>query len=315
MSTLKTKRNQDKVDLSEETKRLEFSWIGIYSMDKDEYKNDMSSLKYLKIPEVVNINLNESLSQKKASDNSFLIRLKQMIKFIEENYDKVKGDQTKPIAADFVCTRGVMKKIMEFKYFPLDFKVYTAILKGTIYLALEYDDIDYLDFNKFGNEFEKQLLSSKFDGEPGDTEDKEFCVVIERIIDDLKILFNVECDGIVSKIPINNLEDLKAATIVELKTRNDRPNNREKSQFGWLIQSHVAGIIAKVYEGRRLDGIVQDIIIHDLKQLEDEGKLNGYDINQCYAYLGNFLIHVKAKMTKVENAEKVFVYNFIKFMY
>ncbi|KAL7024519.1 hypothetical protein ACKWTF_013078 [Chironomus riparius] len=328
MSKLIPKRNQDEVEISEETKRLrstertaislknananklEVSWVGIYSMDKDEYKNDMSSLKYLKLPKIIDFNLNESSIQKKSCGQSFLNRLNQMIKFIEENYDKVKSE-TKPIAADFVCTRGVLKKIMEFKYFPDNFKMYTLKLKGTIYIALEYDDAQ---FQNFGHEFEKRLLTSKPDSEPGETEGKEFCVVVERIVDDFKILFNVECDGIESNTPVEDFKDLKDATLVELKTRIDKQKFRDNKHFAWLIQSHVAGIIDKIYEGRRDENaIVKNIIIHDLKELEDKGKeQKGYDLNQCYVYLRNFLNKVRDEMINVENFKEVFVYSFIK---
>jgi hypothetical protein len=233
--------------------------------------------------------------------------------FIQRNGQKhVTGG--KPYKADFVCTRGVLKKVMQFPYFQDNFEIEAEKFKNTIYLALKYINVnDPTNSTSFGYQFENCLLSSNPHDDPGVSEGREFCVVIRRIINDFNVLFNVECDGIESKTVVKSMNDLKNSSIVELKTRVDTPKYLKEKQFEWLIQSHVAGIIDKIYEGKRdKKQNVKKMELYDLEALEDEVKEMGCDINRCYAYLHKFLCKVKAKMSSAENVNQVFVYKFKK---
>ncbi|KAL7024513.1 hypothetical protein ACKWTF_013074 [Chironomus riparius] len=124
--------------------------IGAYSLDGDrKYKNEMSGLKYLKIPDLIknHINLNEADYKDKAKNYDTLERIKQMTSFILDNPES--AVKNKKIDADFVCFRGALKNLMTTPYNKNPNWILKAVkLKSTIYFIIELNYKDNTGIKK-----------------------------------------------------------------------------------------------------------------------------------------------------------------------
>lgn len=289
--------------------------IGAYSLDGERnYKNDMSGLKYLKIPDLKNnfINLNEGDYKDKAKVYDTLERIKQMTSYIMDNPESFV--KNRKIDADFVCFRGALKNLMTTPYNKDPNWVVKAVkFKGTIYFMIEMnykentgnkkaDDKSY----QYGFKFESYVLSSDFDKLPKGkseivNENEEFCILMTRTIaNSTKIVFGIESDGVEGD-KVNSLEDLKKSKLAEVKTRFDKGTPmHDLTKLDWWCQSYIAAI-DKIHVGfRDSKGIVTGIKAVNLKELEDGNKKNN-----CLIFLNNFLNDIKGKMKDVDDPGKV----------
>jgi len=296
--------------------------IGAYSLDEDrQYKNDMSGLKYLKIPNLnkITINLNEGDYKDKAKNYDTLERIKQITSFIMDNPESVVKNGR--IDADFVCFRGALKFLMITPYNKNPTWVVKAVkFKGTIYFIIEMDykmnkgnkkvgDKSY----QYGFKFESYVLTDDPKENPrGSTEivneNEEFCILMSRTIDNsLKIIFGIESDGIKAGDEgnkINTLDELKKSKLVEVKTKIDNgkpiPKHMERD---WWCQSYIASIDQIHFGSRDYNGIVTEIKAYDVKALEDDTIKN-----TCLKFLKKFLNQVKEKMRNVDDPKRVYYF-------
>lgn len=302
--------------------------IGAYSLDGDRnYKNDMSGLKYLKIPDLKTnyINLNEGDYKDKAKVYDTLERIKQMTSYIMDNSDCFVNNRK--IDADFVCFRGALKNLMTTPYNKDPNWVIKAVkFKGTIYFIIEMhykentekkkpDDKSY----QYGFKFESYVLSSDYDKQPKGksetvNENEEFCIIMTRTIaNSNKIIFGIESDG-VEGAKVNDLNDLKKSKLAEVKTRFDKGTPmHDLTKLDWWCQSFIAAI-DKIHVGfRDSRGIVTSIKVVNLKELEDTTKKNNNKKeNNCLIFLNNFLNEVKQEMKNVDDPKKVHCFSWNK---
>jgi len=200
--------------------------VGAYSVDENgNFKNDMSALKYLKnkyrkTPQDVDFDLKKICNEMEITEKSnhnYLERLNNLTKFIQENPENI--IRNKKIDADCVCFRGVLRWILLSDYDFRGFILEAVKLKGTIYLALKTvkeQPPAHLTI------FDSCLLSSDPNDESAAIKKDEINIVLSRKVDELKILFAAECDGIISKEPIDFLDDLELSKLVEVKCRLDK---------------------------------------------------------------------------------------------
>ncbi|XP_070510098.1 decapping and exoribonuclease protein-like [Chironomus tepperi] len=292
--------------------------IGAYSLDGDrKYKNDLSALKYLKIPNFKknSINLNEGNYKDKDKKYDTMERIKQMTSYIMDNSENVMKNRI--IDADFVCFRGALKNLMMTPYSKYPNWIVKAVkFKGTIYFIIETNFNDYKVNLKvddksyqYGFKFESYILSSDPEDNPKGksetvNENEEFCILMSRTIDNsIKILFGIESDGVDGN-KVNSLDDLKKSKLVEVKTFFDKgtPMN-DYTKLGWWCQSYIAAI-DQIHVGLRDSrGFVTGIKAVNLKELEDSTKRNN-----CLKFLKKFLIEIKGKMKDVDDPKKVYCF-------
>ncbi|XP_070509019.1 decapping and exoribonuclease protein Rai1-like [Chironomus tepperi] len=319
------KQNQKLLESSIQDVKIEDSAIvGAFSIDRNgNFKNDMSALKYLKqkywkTPQNVNFDLKEIYKNMtiKGSDpntHNYLDRLNNLTRFIQNNSENfIKNSK---IDADFVCFRGALRHVLASFYCHQGWIIEAVKLKGTIYLALITDcilePIDYLTI------FENCIVTSDPKRESVDdleSSDSEFCVVMSREIDNLKILFGMECDAVVSEVPIKSLDDLRNSKLIEIKSRLDKSRHykayfRDYKKLHWWCQSSIASIDT-IYLGKRnSDDIVKTIEEIDVNSLDEPEKSHKFwNKNVCLSRLSEFLRNVKKDMEDIDDPRTVFRY-------
>jgi len=301
--------------------------IGAYSLDGDrQYKNDMSGLKYLKIPNIneAPINLKDGEYKGKTGEYDILERITQMTKYIMDNPDSfVKNGR---IDADFICFRGALKYLMTTPYNKNPNWVVKAVkFKGTIYFIIEMDwnkntgskksgDVD--TSYQCGFKFESYVLASDpKENSKGSSEivneNEEFCILMSRTIDDsIKIVFGIESDGVEGN-KVNSLDDLKKSKLAEVKCKlkskkhcDDKPFKyvHYNTKLDWWCQSYIASI-DKIQVGfRDNEGNVTGINAFDVQKFENAE----YHIKKtCLIFLKYFLNEVKKQMKNVDNPKEI----------
>lgn len=305
---------------------------GYFSIDRDrKYHDSLCNLKYLKIPPTVNFNLNEgdsSYVEKTASADEE--QIKHLLTFIMKHKDTVMSKQNAP---DFVCFRGLLRMLMSTPYEEREpWIVLATKFKGTIYLCSEETQLKKSEklrrtdrdkkFLRYGFKFESYILSDHpTKTPPGSSEPviepEEFSAMYSTEIDGKKILYGAEMDGVISKVPCKNLDDLRKVPMVEVKVKRRETNQRQLENFykfksrNWWLQSFLVGIDA-IHVGIRNDaGIVEDVKCMTLKELSNEAKRNNYWHGTVAAnFLNDFLKQLSKDMKTIDNPNIVFRYHF-----
>lgn len=297
------------------------SIIGAYSLNSDrKYQNDMSQLRYLKIPKVVDFDLKDGEFVEKDPNYDPMERIHQMSNFVMNNKDKIL--KMNRIDADFVCFRGLLNYVMASPYNKYNSWTIDAVkFKGTIYLCMKLDKNYGLKSNEnfpshgYGFKFERFVLS--LDPHTGKEksvgtvyENEEFCVVMSTSIDDeIKILFGMEIDGVDSENAVNSLDDLKKSKLVEVKTRKVNPKYNSVSPLvalSWWCQSYISDI-ENIYVGMRDEDLIKEIKVFSVERLEDQNKRHWLK-NVCLNFVKSFLRDVKRDMKDVDDSHTIFRY-------
>lgn len=303
---------------------------GYFSVDGDrKYLDSLCNLKYLKIPPRINFNLNEgdsSYVEKPSSADQEQIT--HLLTFIMKNLNSVMTTQKKP---DFVCFRGLLRMLMSTPYEENEpWIVLATKFKSTIYLCAQETEAKKCEklrrterdkkFLRYGFKFENHILSehpSKMP--PGNTipviEAEEFSVMFSTEIDGKRVLYAAEMDGVISKEPCTNLQDLKTVPMVEVKVKRRELNQRQLESFykfksrNWWLQSFLVGIDT-IHVGVRNDnGIVEEVNRIPIKTLSDEAKRNNYwHGTVAMTFLNDFLKTVSKNMKYIDDPNIVFRY-------
>ena len=299
---------------------------GYFSIDRErEYQDSLCNLKYLKIPSVINFNLNEGdrtyVGKPPSADEE---QISQLLIFITKH--RVASSQP-----DFVCFRGLLRMLMSTPYEEREAWIVLATrFKGTIYLCAEETQQKKseklrrterdMKFIRYGFKFESYILSehpSKMP--PGSTkpviEPEQFCAMFSTEIDGKKILYGAEMDGVIAKEPCKSLDDLRKVPKVEVKVKRRETNQRQVENFykfkslNWWLQSFLVGIDAIHVGIRNDDGIVEEIKRVTLKELSDAAKKNDYwHGTVAMNFLNDFLKKVSKDMKNIDNPHVVFRY-------
>lgn len=319
MTQRKNKNRLKNLILEQEEVKLSDSVIvGAYSIDQNrEFHNNMSALKYFKkqyekTPQDVNINLKElckNMEMIERRAHNYLERLTNLTRFIQENPKKF--IKNKKVDADFVCFRGVLMWILRSYYDFQGFILEAVKIKGTIYLALKtvkQQPPPHLTI------FESCLLCSDPKDQSSEIRKDEFNLVLSRNVNELKVLFAAECDGLISEDNVDSLDDLNLSRFVEIKCRFDKAlhnnkNFKDLTKLNYWCQSFIASINT-IYIGKRDDqDIVKRIEKIDVKSLEEpEHSAKFWDKKVCLQRLREFLRHIKADMQDVDDPNTVFCY-------
>lgn len=282
------------------------------------------NLKYLKIPNRVDFNLNlgdATYVPKPASAEKE--QLRHLLTFIMRLPDIP--------SFDFVCFRGLLRLIMSTPYDGREAWIVLATkFKGCIYLCAEETpqkraqrqretDRDK-KFMRYGFKFESYILSDHPSKSPNGNsrpvlEAEEFCVMFSSEVDGKKLLYGAETDGVIANDPVKNLDELRKYQLVEVKVKRRESNERQLTTFhrfksrNWWLQSFLVGI-DKIHVGMRNDdGLVDEVTSISTKELSDEAKKNNYwHGTVCANFLNDFLNKVSNDLRSIDNPQLVFRY-------
>lgn len=304
---------------------------GVFSVDGERnYQDSFCNLKYLKVPKIVNFNLNEgddSYVDKPASaDNE---QISQLLTFILHH----KKVMTRQLAPDFVCFRGLLRLLMSTPYEQREqWIVLVTKYKNTIYLCAEHTQLKKAEklrrtekdirFMRYGFKFESHILSDQpTQPAPGSSrpviEAEEFCAMYSSEIDGKKILYGAEMDGVISNEVCTNLEHLRKLPMVEVKVKRRETNERQLMNFyrfksrNWWLQSFLVGI-ESIFVGIRNDeGLVEEVQKISIKDLSNEAKRNNFwHATVCMNFLNDFLKKVTQDMKNIDDPALVFRYQY-----
>lgn len=97
-------------------------------------------------------------------------------------------------------------------------------------------------------------------------ESEEFCCMFETLLDNIRIFYGAEMDGIESKEKLDlSTVDWNALNFIELKVKMKAMNQRQIENFyrfrlrDWWCQSFLVGIEKIIYGERDERGIIQNI--------------------------------------------------------
>ncbi|XP_073985864.1 decapping and exoribonuclease protein-like [Rhodnius prolixus] len=307
--------------------------VGCYTMigEDKKYKNDMSALKYLfkkftNLSISVRFDLNEGNIIERSSNIN--LSMNALCEWIQSQKDEEFYKK-----CEFISFRCVLTKVMNTPFERRDgWVVCASVEKDKIYMYPfeTEEDKERLnnasDYQKrcssWGYKFEGYIFSDKPLEKPAGKEAEEggeFDCVYEAKLNEHRLLFAAEMDGIVSEKEINSLEELRQAEFIEAKTCIHLDCTKHKISFGryksgkWWAQSFLVGIQTILVGYRNYDGIVtrlERIRVKDLTRrfpefwapLTPAASLN---------FLNDFLDFVKKTVASEEtNRErKVFVFS------
>lgn len=300
--------------------------VGSFSVNKNrEYIDSMINLKYLKIPEEINFNLNslEENYTEKSLNCSSDENLRHITTFLMKNNMKFKG---------FVCFRGLLRLIMCTPYDKRESWIINAIsFKGTIYLCAEEtiekknkkmsETEENKKFSRYGFKFEKFILKSHDDLEDESVnENEEFSVMFQTVLNGINLLYAAEVDGVEGEKIIKNIQDLQQTKLVEVKVKRRELTDRQLINFykfkgiSWWCQSFLVGI-EKIVVGLRDDfGVVDEVTSINLGDINNEARMRNYwHGNVCMNFLSEFLHRVRYDLRKFDDPNVIFQYSFKAF--
>lgn len=209
---------------------------------------------------------------------------------------------------------------MAAEYIKKDWIIKAAKLKDTIYFVLELkeNNENLQDMSKlrqkskeFGYKFESYALASSPDSEPKGKletvyEKEEFCVLMSRDVDKIKVIFGAEIDGVDSETVIGSFDEIMPTQLIELKTHKlDKEKLDKNRTIEWWCQSFIASV-DNIYIGYHTGGIIkgEDIKKVETKSLKPRHKI--WSQIDCIKRLKSSLTDIKSHMDKIKDPNKGF---------
>lgn len=304
--------------------------VGYYSLDKDRnFHPDLSQLRYFVAPSgrKVNFNLNKGFEQfvDKAPNFERDEKVDHLLKFIETHFEKLaKPDQDRVLPYDFICLRGVLKRLMMATFQKEDWSVCAINFKGSIYMWIcEKEYLQYPDQEKFvhwGCQFKNYMFgktpNSESDGDIPANSNEEFCVMFSSLVNNASILHGVKIDGVDSDTIIGeDNETLDGVKLVEVKTsrivfnhKNVRKSYAMKA-LKWFSQGFLVGM-EDIYLGfRDNQGIVQEVVKTPIKSLPDEA-FGLWNKNGCLKFMDAFLQFLRKTIPDESDPHTAWVFDY-----
>ncbi|XP_046970590.1 decapping nuclease DXO homolog [Vanessa cardui] len=288
---------------------------------------NIENVKYIRkiCEEKVNFDLNLHIDKVKRKPVDLDVKLTELLKFLLEHEARLNLPlQNKLNDAQFFCYRGLMTCVACTPYENKDpWEIVAILYKGNIYLcARETPDkkkqkMSMSERDKqctsWGFKFEQYMLSDTPDTLPNPDlpvdETEEFSLVMTTNLNDHKIVYGAEMDGIrCDKLPVSSLPDtndpeaiiqyLSSQQFIELKTNRHIEYSRQEKSFKrfktkkWWLQSFLVGVDTILCGSRNDNGIVEELKLYNIRDLPKMSK--GYwDPNVCFNFLDTFFTFVK----------------------
>ncbi|XP_026481244.1 decapping and exoribonuclease protein-like [Ctenocephalides felis] len=312
------------------------SVIGHFSVDADRnVAHDLSQLKFLHMPACmtnIGFNLNNGINQTVHKDEkAHEEKLDHLLKFIVYNRKQLcsPAATTNLINFDIVCFRGLLTKLMCTPFENREgWNILAQNWKGTTYLCAwesekskmkRLKDIKYQrKFMSWGYKFEQFLLSSSPQRKPDITipviESEEFCCVFKSKLDDLRLFYGAEMDGINTTNLYFNFKDLDKAQFVELKTNriitteNQSRNFKKIKSMKWWCQSFLVGIDEILCGCRDDNGILLEIKPYKVKDIPKNND-NFWSATDCMNFCKEVLYFMQKIARTHQNQTILFSWN------
>ncbi|XP_053685218.1 decapping nuclease DXO homolog [Sabethes cyaneus] len=313
--------------------------VGFFSVGTErQYIPTADNLKYLNLPKpeangCLRIDLNKGFEIRIPKPTSAKQeRIDHLLRFMVHNGMNVtEGNSTKP---DFVCFRGLLRMLMCTPYDrDTGWIVLASRYKGTIYLCSKetpeklQQEANETEKQKrfcyYGFKFEQHVLTDDPNSEPNTSapvvESEEFCCLFSTTLENKRILYGAEMDGIFSQTPINRDQIdatlLNRLQFVEVKVKRRESNQRQADNFfrfksiKWWCQSFLVNV-QRLFVGLRNDrGIVDEITEMSLKQLDRQSR-RFWSASVCMTFCSDFLELVRAKMSQVDSPHTVYRFDY-----
>jgi RAT1-interacting protein len=298
--------------------------LGFYSFtfEDDYYEDSKKNIRVLLLPadlHHVSFDLTEgyvSLAEGGPVVGSYHFRdpgLKRLPMWILNNKDKVMmsagagGDSPVRLNADFVCSRGVLAKIMTTPYDKFSHWCIGATkFRGTIYLyelltdARIRDDDNRDDYGNActygGHRFEDYITEHVHEPEYGKGKKRDFECVVAANIGGHKLVYNGEMDCLEQKW---NAEKPSLNHFVEIKTTRASDANRTRyhlvrnKMIKWWAQSSLIGIEKIICGYRDRDLFVRQMEVFRVSDSLHRMGRQFWSPDHCYQHLQHFLGLVK----------------------
>uniref|UniRef100_A0A6M2DXJ8 Decapping nuclease n=1 Tax=Xenopsylla cheopis TaxID=163159 RepID=A0A6M2DXJ8_XENCH len=313
------------------------SLAGYFSVDKDRnVVHNLSQLRFLHTPLItrnIGFNLNQGINTALSKDNSTDEKIDHLLKFFIHNpellYDYNEKTRLKVPNVDIVCFRGLLTTLMCTPFESRDdWNILAHNWNDTVYLCAweseerkEQKERDLKFHKKFmywGYKFEQYLLSRDPETAPNTTEPvietEEFCGVFKSKLNNLKLLYGAEMDGIDISKSSFNYKDLKNARFVELKTNRIMTTERQYQNFNkfktikWWCQSFLVGIDEILCGCRDDNGILLEIKSYKVKDIPKTNN-NSWDATGCMNFCYDVLEHMYRISKSQPNQTILFSWN------
>lgn len=301
--------------------------IGSFSLDGDRnYCDDKRQLKYLAMPQNMSglsMDLNEGYGKVIKKDFGKKEKLDTMLKWIVSHQDVVKkhfGDpNTSNIRINFVCFRGLLTVICNTIYeHSEDWIICATKFKNIIYLcAFETEQAINRRENmsereqlmcSWGYKFEQYVTSDTMTSRPDTSvpvnEKAEYCSIMKGKLQDHRILFSAELDGVdPSYFNDPERDPTSMQRYAELKTSKIILNERVRRSFvrfkllKWWLQSFLAGLPKVICGFRDDNGIVrklEEFKVRDMPKMA----VDCWSASACLNFGSQFLNFVKESVVK-----------------
>lgn len=308
--------------------------VGYFSINENrEIVYDHSRLQYLKLPSSnfsfdLNIGFENFISKPDQDEKiDFLLRY---ILTNSKTSDKV-NQHSRPVDHDFVCFRGLLRLIMCTPYENRENWIILATkYKGTIYLCAQETDEKKAraaeetqqskKFCYYGHKFENYFSTSDPNIQP-DTQSpielsNEFCCMFETKLENFKILYGAEMDGINQNDIITESTNFNELEFIELKVKRHESNFRQTMNFykfkaiKWWCQCFLVGI-SKIIVGLRNDkGIVTEFENVDVRRIARESR-DYWLSSVCMRFCFEFLDLIVKDMENIDCPFTVLKYSYI----
>lgn len=210
--------------------------IGYFSVSSDgTFYNDTSALKTIRLPDRYPLDLLDGFTGGSPEYND--VQLQHLLMWMQEH---------KPCLddVDFVCTRGLMCKMLNSHYdWRFDYMFFATVLNGTIYASEEQQNTHFYNEESnasfAGYRFEKYVSDDQSNGGENIGDLRSQYVVFKRTLGTWNFLYSAEVDGIWLNPATGRFE------LVEVKCRKISYENYgfEKNKTrSWFLQSFLTSV-------------------------------------------------------------------------
>ncbi|XP_015111817.1 decapping and exoribonuclease protein [Diachasma alloeum] len=298
--------------------------VGYWSLDGSRnFHHNSSQLRYW-IPfneEIVKFDLNDGFAlMQRRPDSLDDEKLENILRWIEGNHQKILADQRNPrwLRPHFICYRGPLAKILKSPYQDrYGWMICAMKFKGTIYICPFDTEEEKRQKTKeterdkrmtfWGKRFEHYMLSDtpyhRGDSSPVN-ESTEFCCVFESRLNDHRLLYAAEVDGLCSDEKFEDPLPLDRLKFMELKTDklNATPGQeimrKKVKSLNWWAQSYLVGVedIVCGYRDDR-NGVVRRLENKSVSGLERDSR-KFWNPSVCMNFYDDFLTFMKRTVKK-----------------
>uniref|UniRef100_A0A0N7ZC26 Decapping nuclease n=1 Tax=Scylla olivacea TaxID=85551 RepID=A0A0N7ZC26_SCYOL len=291
--------------------------LGSYSVDKElKVKFDDSMMSVLSTEYIprrnrclqVELDLNRGWHRVNGYTGTSAETYRQFLQWILKNQKKLKAEgSSDKLVADFVCSRGILKNIMQAPYARferMNMTVLAQYFKGSVYVAYQYEvEEEEKDKEKcslieiYGHKFEQYMTG----GDPDQVMECncQFRCVVKQHLNEITLMYSANTHAIDQSCHQENFTDMSSFVSLRALKEFTEPfkqrNYRKYTLCSWWCEGQLSGI-PRVLKGTRTnDGIVHTLEMLQTADLPDLAK-GAWEPSVCINFLNKFLNFVKEKV-------------------